>query len=110
VRSRLPDPTWQDRAACIGLPWSAFFAPDGAEEVVPPVCHTCPVVGDCLAYAQLAQAEGIWGATTTEQRRELASGEQRTHCPVCSSTEVFVEWRAARETQICLSCATSWLL
>jgi WhiB family redox-sensing transcriptional regulator len=105
-----PDLDWQIRAACKGLPWSAFFAPDGIEEVVPPICHTCPVVGDCLAYAQLMQAEGVWGATTTEQRRLLDAGEERVRCPVCSSVEVLIEWRGSRETQLCLSCGVSWIL
>lgn len=34
-------------------------------------CRTCPVRAECLEYALDIGAVGIWGGTTTEQRRQI---------------------------------------
>ena len=68
-----PAPDWS-HAACAAypdLPW----VPDGpgAEDAVlpalAPICAGCPVAAACRAWATDIHAVGIWGGTTTEQRR-----------------------------------------
>ncbi len=72
-------PGWMSDAACRGLPTEAFFPPPGyrghlersrgAEGLA--VCSSCPVAGPCAAYASEEGLEGIYGATTTAERRTI---------------------------------------
>ncbi len=37
------------------------------------VCRRCPVVADCLTWAlETGQDNGVWGATSEDERRALA--------------------------------------
>jgi len=38
-------------------------------EIAKKLCHTCPVIDGCAAYALGTDVEGIWGATTEKERR-----------------------------------------
>lgn len=78
---------WREDANCSGTDPDAFF-PDvengRAVAVVKRVCAACPVRTACLDYA-LARPElvGIWGGTTTNQRRQLRkTTRQRQHHPL----------------------------
>ena len=35
------------------------------------ICNRCPVLEQCFQYAMRVDVEGIWGATTYEQRRTM---------------------------------------
>lgn len=37
------------------------------------VCSDCPVIADCLQFAIVENAIGVWGGTTTQERRILLS-------------------------------------
>lgn len=46
------------------------------------VCRRCPVVADCLTWAlETGQDAGVWGATSEDERRQLArrSARVRVH-------------------------------
>ncbi len=71
-------PAWMARAACRGLPLDWFFPPPGAGGRLErargvqglAVCSGCP--GPCAAYASEESLHGIYGATTTPERRARA--------------------------------------
>lgn len=70
----LRDISWQEQAACSGLPSEVFF-PDRSANITAGarrVCAACPVSGECLSYA-LGNGEwyGIWGGLSVDQRLEL---------------------------------------
>lgn len=52
------------------------------------VCAVCPVRRECLAFALTHQVEGVWGGTTTAERRSL----RRRHR---IATFPFDDWRTA---------------
>jgi len=69
-------PAWMDAALCRGLPTDLFFPAEGTRDDDPDiaaakaVCWQCPVRRQCVAYALPDPAvHGVWGATTTDQRR-----------------------------------------
>ncbi|MFN2625634.1 MAG: WhiB family transcriptional regulator [Mycobacteriales bacterium] len=73
VAERVPDPTWRNRGACLAYDPEVFF-PNAAEDPAPAmvICHTCAVQGACLAAAlDSADCDGVWGATTPEERRVM---------------------------------------
>jgi WhiB family redox-sensing transcriptional regulator len=64
-------PTWQARAACIGLGPDLFF-PERGELTADAraVCARCPVSAECREYAlSTAEKFGIWGGTSERARR-----------------------------------------
>lgn len=65
---------WRKDAACRGKPTTVLFFPAGPEyEVVPDLCHVCPVRQECLDYAVVTkQAQGVWGGMTSKERRKWA--------------------------------------
>ncbi len=73
-------PAWMARAACQGVPVEWFFPPPGAGGRLErarggqglAVCDRCPVTGPCAAYASEESLQGIYGATTTPERRAAA--------------------------------------
>ncbi len=83
--SRLPAPVaenweWQIDAACRGLDSKMFFHPENErgpsrrqrEQRAKQVCHTCPVVQDCLAWAlRTRESYGVWGGLSTHERDAL---------------------------------------
>lgn len=61
----------RDRA-CIDVDSRVFHprtAARGAVEYAKQICGRCPVIHDCLAYATAHDLDGIWAATTREERR-----------------------------------------
>jgi WhiB family redox-sensing transcriptional regulator len=64
-------PEWQQHAACRGVGASAFFRSGRtAARVALAFCQVCPVADDCRAAALDAGEVGVWGGTTTQQRKE----------------------------------------
>ena len=72
-----PSWAWQDAAACRGREILLFFGPDGErqperdarERKAKAVCRSCPVQGDCLAYAVTRPEKyGTWGGLNEEER------------------------------------------
>jgi hypothetical protein len=58
-----------------------WFPGDGGERVAQTLCHGCPVIAECRAWA-IPQVElsGVWGGTTTAMRikaRRNAKDRQR---------------------------------
>lgn len=73
VAQRVADPDWRSRATCLRHDPELFF-PNTAEDPAPAlaVCRTCPVTGSCLAAAfDAGECEGVWGATTADERRRM---------------------------------------
>lgn len=72
-------PAWVADAACRGLPTEAFFPPPGAGGRhersrgghALAVCEGCPVQELCASYATEERLEGIYGATTTRERKTV---------------------------------------
>jgi WhiB family redox-sensing transcriptional regulator len=64
---------WVQRAACRGTGFGPFFPKGGASATAAKVvCATCPVRGECLAYAlENSQLQGVWGGTSDAERRVL---------------------------------------
>jgi WhiB family redox-sensing transcriptional regulator len=66
-------PAWMERAQCRGEDRDLFFPSVGTPSTKARViCSTCPVRQECLAFA-LADSEliGVWGGTTTQERKKL---------------------------------------
>lgn len=67
-------PDWRERARCTAPRDPDLFFPTGPEELAPArrVCQACPVAGACLAEALgRAEVDGVWGGTTTSERRVM---------------------------------------
>jgi WhiB family redox-sensing transcriptional regulator len=69
-------PGWMDQAACAGHREVQFVLSHrdaAATRAALAICRSCVVRFDCLDYAIRCDAVGIWGATTTLERRKLAA-------------------------------------
>lgn len=65
---------WREEGACTRCSDPDVFFPANPEDVDPAraVCAACPVAGPCLAEAlNRAEIDGIWGGTTTAERRSM---------------------------------------
>ena len=61
--------------ACMGLDVNLFFSENiGEINQAREICATCPVRAMCLDYATFAEEFGIWGGTTTGERKVLRNG------------------------------------
>jgi hypothetical protein len=70
---RIPDASWRSRGECLRHDPELFF-PNAAEDPADAlaICATCTVVGACLAAAlDAGECDGVWGATTPEERRAM---------------------------------------
>lgn len=73
--------TWLDRAACVGVDVTLFYAPDNEIDTykgerinaAKDICNSCPVQRECLTTA-LANDEvhGIWGGLTPNERHLMS--------------------------------------
>jgi WhiB family redox-sensing transcriptional regulator len=69
---------WMSLGACQGEDPELFFpiaTPGTARDqmtAAKAVCRRCSVQGTCLSYAVSTAQDGIWGGTTSEERRTLA--------------------------------------
>ena len=64
---------WRNRARCLDRDPEMFFPQERdysiAYRAAKLVCKSCPVVTQCLQFAIDNQCEGIWGGTTSNERR-----------------------------------------
>jgi WhiB family redox-sensing transcriptional regulator len=117
-------PAWQRDALCLEYPEVDFFTGQGeATEPAKAICARCPVRDECLEHALENLEVGVWGGTSTAQRkkmRRLAVSESgravprpqdRTHCAQGhpfdeENTRVRMSANGYR-TRICRTC-TGW--
>lgn len=72
--------SWRQRGACVGLDPEVFY-PHSDEEAdeAKRICATCPVREPCLEFAlDTREAEGVWGGTTSRERRRLLRQRRKT--------------------------------
>ena len=71
---------WEDRALCRMVDADIFFAHGATQEYrAKVVCKTCPVRGECLAYALRYRVEhGVWGGLTDRERRRVLNRTRST--------------------------------
>lgn len=74
------DASWRDDAACRNANPALFFPTASAGDVIEDtesalaLCRRCPVRERCLEFAMVTnQRDGIWGATSEEDRRRMRS-------------------------------------
>ena len=76
---------WQDEAACKGADGALFFAGEPErrasrsrrEARAKAICHRCPVIDQCLAFAlRVEEPCGIWGGLSEDERARVVI-EQR---------------------------------
>lgn len=73
------DREWRQDAECARLDGDVkvrqrpFFPTRGEVDVSAPrsICERCPVIEPCLDFALLANMQGIWAATTGDNRRDI---------------------------------------
>lgn len=66
-------PPWMGQGACRGMDTSQFVTERATSTAdAKAVCRSCPVVGECLAFA-LGHLElrGVWGGTSQRERRAM---------------------------------------
>lgn len=83
----LPEPEpWRAQAACRGVNPDVFF-PDKGQSVARAraICARCPVRDACLEYALAAGSNhvdvGVWGGTTTRERRQIRNARRPGRSP-----------------------------
>jgi WhiB family redox-sensing transcriptional regulator len=105
---------WRTRAACRGEDPELFFPIgttgrdyDAQVEEAKTVCRGCPVRIECLDWAYRTRADGIWGATTEQERaaarrrhNRQKQGTQRV-CDNCGHTYQ----PGSNNARYCRSCA-----
>jgi WhiB family transcriptional regulator, redox-sensing transcriptional regulator len=65
---------WMGDGLCAQTDPELFFPPKGGNEgsLAKQVCHGCPVIAACLAYAlDHPSLDGIWGGRSFRERQEL---------------------------------------
>lgn len=83
----MADPTWRDRAACLGVDPELFFPHGYSDQYAPQiaeakaVCGDCPVRAECLADALDGKpsfdTDGIRAGLDPDQRTKLRRLRQR---------------------------------
>ncbi len=102
-----PPQTWTANALCTNPGADPdWWHPDASDvqtrRLAVAICHACPVVADCLAYALADEGElhGIWGGLTAAQRQTHARGGDPTpHSPTerCGSEPGYRRHRRHHE-------------
>lgn len=66
-------------AACQNMDTDIFF-PEGrnsTEIQAKTVCASCPIIDSCLTWAVDMREEGVWGGSTTKERKHLRTPRSR---------------------------------
>lgn len=81
-----------DLAQCAkdGIDSDIFFMDDKDEqnysaiktEIARSICNQCPVKEQCLRIALKYEEEGVWGGTTTQERRIMANRKRIGYVPI----------------------------
>ena len=78
---------WRARAACRLLPddQTFIFWPGKGDNrtlaAAKAVCLTCTVAQDCLDWALINDEHGVWGGTSSKQRRDIRNGRAPAIAP-----------------------------
>ena len=98
--------SWMDRGACrsAGVPTDTVFATQGQgkADTAKDVCAGCNVVDDCLDYALRNNVVGVWGATTTAERKAMKAAA-RADGRACDTCGADISDRG-RSAQMCKPC------
>jgi WhiB family redox-sensing transcriptional regulator len=87
---------WMSLGACRGEDPELFFPAAAASTArdqmtaAKAVCQRCSVRGTCLSYAVTTAQDGIWGGTTSGERRVLAV-RSRKRLPAAALRAVALE-------------------
>ena len=107
-------PAWEREAACRDADQTIFFW-DGLDEPLYPrpeakaFCNRCEVRRECLQSAlDFPDTVGVWGGTSTYQRKSLKRRRSRSSCPVCGSRSIAVIPQQDGQDELCLGCGLSW--
>jgi hypothetical protein len=61
--------------ACTGIDTNLFFSKNiGDINQARAICISCPLAEKCLDYATFAEEYGVWGGTTSGERKALRKG------------------------------------
>ena len=65
---------WRDKAACKGMDAEEFFPARGTystQTLALRACASCEVKEPCLEFALKFNEPGVWGGTSSRQRRQI---------------------------------------
>lgn len=65
---------WRDKAACKGMDAEEFFPARGTystQTLAMRACASCEVKEPCLEFALKFNEPGVWGGTSSRQRRQI---------------------------------------
>jgi WhiB family redox-sensing transcriptional regulator len=65
---------WRDQAACKGMEAEEFFPARGTystQTLAMRACASCEVKEPCLEFALKFNEPGVWGGTSSRQRRQI---------------------------------------
>jgi WhiB family redox-sensing transcriptional regulator len=63
---------WMESAVCASADPEEWFPEKGVRAVkAKRICATCPVIDDCLQFALKNGETGIWGGTSSRERRRM---------------------------------------
>jgi len=68
---------WQDQASCKRSNPEEFFPTSAPDPQTKQRCARCPVREQCLAFALENNMVGVWGGTSTKERRRLKAELRR---------------------------------
>jgi WhiB family transcriptional regulator, redox-sensing transcriptional regulator len=84
------DMDWRDRAACCSADPELFFPVGSTGPALDQladaksVCHRCPVIGQCLAWAlDTGQRAGVWGGLSENERYQLHQLHRTVRARTC---------------------------
>lgn len=78
-----PAPEWMEAASCgTTTDPDRWFRAESLHNVaelayVRAICESCAVNAECLDYAIEAQVQGVWGGTTTADRKRMKRRARR---------------------------------
>jgi WhiB family redox-sensing transcriptional regulator len=86
-------PGFFDEAICVGAE-PGIFDGESLTDVLEAkkICSACPIQSMCLDWATQTQDAGVWGGSTTEERKKLRGGTQ----PVDIGEILLLETNRAR--------------
>lgn len=102
-------PEWVSQAVCAQVDPSLWFPDKGGNNATAKaICRCCPVITECLEYA-LAQdiaPEGIWGGTSSTERRRVRRERGLADLQPCGTRAAYLRHRQADE-EPCADCTAA---
>lgn len=104
---------WADEAACAGRDAELWFPAEvgrrrtryGNDAAAKAICRTCPVVQACLSHAlEHDEWDGVWGALSPDERRELKQIRLRPMSEMDHGTESGEKQHRRRGEDPCPRC------